>query len=1472
MGEELNDDVISDSQESSLGIIIYEDGNLETSINDRFLPTSVNPHKNNECYNQIDISEAITQPSATDNQEDPIRASSTTKENTGTGLINGQTLFEGEDYVPRRMLRKRTAIQKMPYSLERIKHRQLLEGYDVSTFDVISNQIDLSALENKVNGTDIIKTNIDYNGVNNVNNYTSGNIVDYDSKIYEYSSDVHSEYTDDSLQKDNYDISIGDQYDSDKETHTLGKDFSNSSKYDDHNSSSPSEATEPDILFRGKKLKIKTGYRGVLPKMLWERQLSTVEKRPTHTRKVSPPKDGKGVAKKKRVFSHTDQDVSLLKELIVDDNEADGNYDNITSNFELYHQKLTDNEDENLSLMDLDKYYHSKYDDYLSDSSLRYGLDETNTEDMEKENYIQTDKINKIYTIDDLEESSLVNNELYSSDDDLMIVEDNRGELNPLLYAEERAPGYSTKNKLINRSFPIKRRSIKRPEKIANMRQRDIIKHVSLKNYKRLSPITLNNKKQRQDIEKEESKISLQMENDAEKKDRRRRRYVANRKITTYNTVVEALTGRFKSKPHKNVGLSIGGNVSNEAVSIVDTSSLEVLNVFVKKSTLIPPDSVVISLNDKTYTLSRFNSDKIEGTMRTVFSCIINDGSSEESLLNLCKQLSNFLWQLNIPSIRVIIEEFHANFREKLNCLRQKAKPIHFYVLAVCQLMLLEVTKYGNIALIYKEKIERTILNHIASLFSILSVCYEKINKGNIDLLHQSYAILATIIDELGMKKQLWEIFNEKCFIPDVVQVLCDIFPTKTPQWAAIKIENDFIGLKKTLSLISYCYHNMHWDMEPSIILKLHDIFKVRRFIDFKEEENISKINKVRTNPEMIYSCETIFNQYLFLLHYMNVSDILLEKLTPISRMVTNDAPSALINRLNLLVLLAHISNLNYANRFQLFITQLIEIKFVKGLNSQDYKRVCEAILNSVIFFLLESAKKNAIMKYSIIPMIYEDMILSSPFNKSLWISFLKRIGQIVNNHKEIWNKLGKTLFKCAIGTDESIGDKEVFSVFLDIYLENLQDTDSKWVFANLFPLVRDKAQLSVDWVYAYCKIGENLIAKGELNWWQFVTFHSLESSPGIRFYFNYEILELCDHISFKNLEKDFYSVVVDNIDGSIKNKLFWKFCGRLLQKSENSLVNFDVVGTDIVNYLPFWKRLFEVMGKLKFRDLIILLTRKLAEMYSNGIIKKDCTCDIIVFLDSKFIDYLQDITQFNHLRKVFQISNQEMENNNFRKTINTLPNVTDQVLYTVQSILNADFDDVIEKKIISLFSSTNEMHNLDPYRLIVMIIVGNHCNTLTPIHIFRKKIRISNFLLSILLKVNLEKFYQLKENEYMELFLLARFIFITYGFKDVGTKKSYLYATFMKTSAQFILHMVNISMGFDESSLLSQFSTYDPLTTNVKMEFNDVDVEILCNKIDILLKNNTNTDNLDVDDVLAESDTRENTYSLLDNILSYAL
>ncbi|KAK5960747.1 Mms22p PWA37_002184 [Arxiozyma heterogenica] len=1473
MGGESNDDIISDSQESSPETTIYGDGNQEVSISSKFSLTQINSDNNDEAYNQIDSPEVINQVTTIDSQENPITNDYIIGQNTSTSLINRQITFEREDTAPRRMLRKRTAIQKMPYSLERIKHRQLLEGYDVSTFDIISNQVDLSVLENKINKTDIINTKINGNVVNNDDIYTNDNTSDYDSKIYEDDSDVYSEYSNHSLQKEDDDINIETQYDLDEEIPTLQKDFCDSTEDNVHKITSSDEAIEPDILFRGKKLKIKTGYRGVLPKMLWERQLSTVEKRTTYSRRTSPPKDGKGVAKKKKVITQTGQDVSLLKELIVDTNEENNYHDDVTKNFEVYHQNPTDNEVENLSLINLDKYYHNKYDNYISDSSLKYELDETGRDDIDKDDFTHTGAINDIYTIDDLEESSLIGNELYpSSDDDMMIVEDNRSELNPLLNVIERGKENLIKNKVTKKSFLMKGKSVKRKGKITKMGQKNIIQRISIKSYKRSSPIILNNKKSYQDILKEEENNESDVENKTEKKNHKSKKYFANRKVVTYNTVVEALTGQFRSKSHKGRRSDEGENVLNEVVSIVDNSPLEVLDVFFKKTSLVPPDNIVILLNNKTYTLSRFNSDKIESTMKTIFDCIINEGSSEESLLTLSKQLTNFLWQLNIPSIRVVIEEFHANFREKLNSLGQKARSIHFYVLAVCQLMLLEVTKYGNIALIYKEKIKRTILNHVVSLFSTLSICYEKINKENIDLLNQSYDILATIIDELKLKKQLWYIFNEKCFGPDVVRVLCNIFPIKTPQWAAIKIENDFNGLKKALSLISYCHYNMHWDIETSIILKLHDIFKGRRFNDFEEEGSSSKINKVCINPEMVYACKTVFNQYLFLINYMSISNIMLEKLTPISRMTINDTPSALINRLNLLVLLAHISNLNYANRFQLFITQLIEIKFVNDLNLQDRMRISEAILNSVIFFLLDSVKKNVAMKYSIIPMIYEDMILSCSSKKPLWISFLTKIRQVVNNHKDIWNRLSKALFKCGITTDDNKVDKELFSLFLDIYLENLENTDSKWIFANLFPLVRNKAQLSVDWIYAYCKVGRSLIAKGELNWWQFVTFHSLESSPEIRFYFNCEVLELCDNISFKNLEKEFYSVVVDNIDSSMKNKSFWRLCKRLLQKSENNVVNFNNMGTNIVNYSPFWKRLFEVMGRLKYSDLIISLTRKLAEMYFNGMIESNCSRDIVVFLDSKFINYLQDISQFNRLRKVFQISNQEIENNNFRKAINALPDIIDQVIFMEQSILNANFDDVIEKKIISLFSTTNEMCNLNPYRLIVTTIVGNYCDSLTPTIIFKNKMKISNFLLSILLKVNFKKFYQVKENEYLELFRLAHFIFITYGFKDTGTKKPYVYATFMKTSLQFFLHMVDISMGFDESSLLSQFSTYNSFAAETKIELSDVDVKTLCDKVDTILINSTNADNLDADDALTDSDTIENTYNSLNNILSFSL
>lgn len=1475
MGEELNDDIISDSQESSSGTIIYEYVNPELSVNEGSSFTSVSPNKGSVLHNSPNGSEIVNQATTSDSQEDPIIYHSTTREEPSTSLNNEQLGLERDNYAPRRMLRKRTAIQKMPYSLERIRHRQLLEGYDVSLFDVISNQIDLSALEDKINKANLanIPTTGKNNENNSINNHVKEMTMTQDSKSYKYNSDIDSEYSDNSLQEDNYDVNIEDQYDSDEEIHTVQKHFENTIENNSNDSISPSEDSEPDILFRGKRLKVKTGYRGVLPKMVWEKQLSSVEKRPKNTKRLLPIKDGKGVAKKKRVISNTDQDASLLKELIVDDSEEEDGYDDITKNFELYHQTSNNNKDENPYLMELDKYYHDKYDNnYLSDSSLKYELDETNIENLQRENYVQSDTKNNIYTINESDDFVLADGELYPSfDDDLIVIEDNYSELDPLLNGVGKVIEYPTKEKISHRSFLTKRKYVKRGRKKTRNKKPGVIKRVSIKNYKRLSPILSNNNKHEQNVEEIEPEIDIEESDKKEEKKPRKRRYFTKRNITTYNTVVEAATGQFKFKSHKNREYNIKENFFDKVITTSEASPLEVLDVFFKKTTLTPPDTVVVSVNNKSYTLSRFNSDDVERIMQTIFDCIINEGSSEESLLDLCKQITNFLWQLNIPSIRVTIEEFYTKFKDKLNGLKQNAKPIHFYILAVCQLMLLEVTKYGNIALIYKEKIEKTILNHIALLFSILSVCYEKMIKGNTDLLNQSYDILATIIDELGKKKELWKIFSEKRFIPDVVEVLCNIFPTKTPQWAVINIENDFIGLKKTLSLVSYCYHSMHWDIEPAIILKLHDIFKLRRFTDFKEEESLSENNKVCTNPETAYACKSIFNQYLCLLRQINISNILLEKLTPISRMIPNDSPSALINRLNLLVLLAHISDLNYANRFQLLITQLVEIKFMGELNLQDRKRVCESLLNAVIFFLLNSAKKNTTMKYSVIPMIYEDVMSSAPFKKHLWVVFLSKIRHVVNKHRWLWYRLSKALFKCGIATDVDKDNREVLSLFLDIYMDNLQNTDSKWVFANLFPLMRDRAQSLEGLVYAYCKIGESLIKKGELNWWQFLTFNSLESSPEIRFHFTYEVLKLCDDISFKNIEKDFYSIVVNNIDTSIKNKYFWKLCGKLLQKSGNDLVNIDLIGNDIVNYLPLWRRLLRAMGKLKYNDLVILLTRKVADMYGNGILDDNCTRGIVTFLDSKFIDYLQDITQFNHLRKVFQISNQEMENNKFRKTIGALSDITEQVLYIEQSILNANFDDIIEKKIVSLFLTTNEIPNLNPYRLIVTTIAGNQCNSLTPIHLFKKKMRISNFLLSIILSVNFKKFYHLKESEYLDLFQLAHFIFVTYGFKNVGAKKSRIYATFMETSARFIIHMADISMGFDESSLLSQFSTYAPLTTDVNVNIGNVDIKTLGDKIDALLLNSTRTDDSDLDDVLPESDMIENRKTLLDNILLFS-
>lgn len=202
-------------------------------------------------------------------------------------------------------LRKRKAIQKMPYSLERIKHRQLLEGYDISSFDSISNQLTLPKNASTViHSNDILLTK------------RTGKPLDEQKDV-----------TIDSIKPENSSVQ-SQRYDSDEEIpkkrHRTFKDLdqdivfqSGDSTEDEQDLASTNlQNTQNDeVIFRGRVLNVRTGYRGVLPRVAWEKSLQKQQSSKVTKRKTQLL-NHKGVAKRKmnRSAHIEDEEQNLLND------------------------------------------------------------------------------------------------------------------------------------------------------------------------------------------------------------------------------------------------------------------------------------------------------------------------------------------------------------------------------------------------------------------------------------------------------------------------------------------------------------------------------------------------------------------------------------------------------------------------------------------------------------------------------------------------------------------------------------------------------------------------------------------------------------------------------------------------------------------------------------------------------------------------------------------------------------------------------------------------------------------------------------------------------------------------------------------------------------------------------------------------------------------------------------------------------
>lgn len=1219
-------------------------------------------------------------------------------------------------------LRKRTAIQKLPYSLERIKHRQQLEGFDISNFDSVSNNVDLPIAHKSFNETQLSATN-------------KANLTENDDNPY------LGEINDDS-------------------------DFSDNSSEIEGNVDNDVE--EEDIIFRGRVINMKTGYRGILPKSAWEKALSKTNKAKAYIRnKRKPIEYHKGLAIKKRAIrSDINQDNELLSELVVEDN---GEYDQIEGDQEFYLRKNVPTPDIR-RLNDIDRYYSEKYStiDYLSDDEERSNLENRNEPKEYKSNdsYIATPKDTEIINIDSDGFVSDIDVELLTDDDgdfnhdelnvNRISKEINNGIIDSMLSKQSRKVSYSSKNKSKRRRNFLGRSVINGSKQ--KLKKPQIVKRVIAGHIYRYRDKT--NPKRRDIVEKDQKvSKSAAYSSNAPQHDENNIKKVAkkvakpNKPVPSFLTVVEALGNKYASVSNKTAVPSTSLDVNEYGPNNSD-ASLPILDILLENKLFEPPNTIKIKLSGKTYLLSRYNMDEIPTTLMEMFDMIINQGAGDIELIECNKLLSEFIVHLNNISLLNIVEIFHKQFRSRVYSTRSKSKPIHFYQLSICQLYLLEIAKYSNTPNVTRFKIIERILKNIVSFFTLLSKCYSVVKKGDMELLYESYNVLATVVDILNLKQDIWDQFSSTKFRPRILLIICAIFPTEVSNWDALFVRSEYVELIDAFQLVKYCSKVCKWPVSESLILSLNDIFKRRRFLDFSEELTNTEKNYVIRAPSSKLPVGTLFNKYLTLLRSLDVTVAMSEKIIPISEISMVDDDSIIINRLNLLIVLANNINFNLDRRLGNLIKSLIGDKSTEKCKFIVTKKRISGLFNSVLAFLKINAKKGHPFRLKhIISKAHQFLIADDPSQEDVWLAFLKSLERHFNDIQKSRSLVLKDLYNPLAHSVSSESSEEGGLIIMNLFVNNLKLVKKSWLQSNILPLVKSKAEISIDWVNYYCLIGKFLVSNKVMTWWSFQMYQGLKGKDDIQICFNTKLIEFCDSNSFNVIKKSLFEFATMLFFGT-NNVLFRKYIVNLLKRESGIVFNAFLNGYHN-NIFVRIKIYFQALKKLHYSEQMIILIDQIEKLFSEGSIPKELTLKIVQYLNKQYVDDIKSCHSFVMLKRKLNISDVETERSLFRDTLKSYSKIEDQSFFIERNLIESlsdpeEIQGMIEK-LKPLFLLTLPF---SPFKLFVGLIQLNM--NFDNYQLLNLKNTLVTILLKIINDVLKDMFYQVDKLELSELLNLS--------------------------------------------------------------------------------------------------------------------
>ncbi|SSD58639.1 uncharacterized protein SCODWIG_00400 [Saccharomycodes ludwigii] len=1498
---------------SSTNIIPDNNSEFSTSDTEDAFNCNANLSNNKISSNNasFDLNTNIEHPDSVIRHSLDIPIMNKQKEAESTEQLYNQhnNILDKQERPLRWSLRKRKAIQKMPYSLDRLKHKQLLKGYEVLNFDSINvndlPEISLSFGEKNHNKFTNKQQHTQHPLLSTQDDFWQDSDDDYDFEIQRnisfQNSATHTDSSDNRSTDSEESIilprklakqGILEEGNSDNNMTLLSCSNTNSDENDVSTSkiSQLSEDTSKketdNIIFRGRVISLKNGYKGVLPKAIWEKQIKATEGTvvPNGGKKtrgyINNTVPHKGVAKRKITRNpRNNQYQELLNDILASDDEEPSETNNVNSNIStnssdsiMLHTINAGIEDAKAAA-EINEYFEKKYNEFYTSDYLSLS---SNDKSIAQQKQSSTDLSNQNLRrhssgAENISVHTFKNN-IDSSDDSINIkkMEGNIIDLHDypqidyMLSKRSKIRG-SSSNTINNGTSKRKKNVTRRTRILRDKRQtrnfnapkffkigRNISKNNDLSSIGHAAPSIVesiaetsafgNNVEYAQSGSvkrigngrsgnginvfaktttpetKDTHKLNKTKNNNKEN-DKKGKRKIGlyttdmllgddielNRKINAFTTIVEApgnkyVLNKVKRKPavpaggHTDVSDSSAERIATNKSVLLDTPIFKALST---NSLFQAPDTISYFIAQEKITLSSFSNEFLK-QLAASFDKIVRVGITDVELLDFLGKLIEFCYHRNNSDILPILDSFQTSFRSKLRQVAQRAKPIHFFTLSVCLLIEFEVSNYSSITSSFRSNIESKILRDSEKYFELLSNMSVTVSRfGQTDFLAESHFIVSFLINKLNMKDKFWaEISSKRCLSPKILNTVLYLFPTKTPYWNIISLENqDFPLVSASINFIQFAINDYDWIITKELVLKLHLLFKSRSFTNFEQECN-NKDGVCRiVNRNFGIEPDTIFNFYLTVLNNFVITDSLIEKITPLGSITTMDG-SQIPNRINLLLTLTLKSDFLFEKKYEQLITSALS--GFPDIGVFNYKYMLEGLLS-----LFEvSNQKNQTINGNCILIFYEYQKNKPNVKGSyseVWCDFIGHLCKILPNFGTNKQHLLYSLRHVASQmVKDGNYDSVVLIMILGLVTKNLKLLPPRWVESNLYQLLSTVCFQNFKLFKIYCDVVKYLIQSHILTLWSVLSYNSSVAKLPVeqQCYYYESLLEVCnEESSFLLIKPAVMKIILSNIFNDKFDLKFLKLVKSFFDKDPSIKTPFRVLAlhstfTSIKQILLGFD---EAHNLGFFNEFLKLLKAK----YLNKV-KVELCREITIFINASLNNLVRSNQIFEFLKKEFKISNFETEKSAFKQKYITLSNIQDKVnliLLEILQVLENKLDiEETKLKIESLFALKKKDY-ADEFNLLLEIILcciyGNSALSFY----------ISTILFAIISNVLEQKMMVTTNNEFLILLKFLHNISNNIRFK----KNLTALLPFYYCLSCFYLDLKYIGSGFKESEIIEE-------------------------------------------------------------------